>query len=107
MTDDCPPFPGYTSKMNALTESAGSDIDALFQERCGTCHSSSLSLGELDLSSYTAAMTGGVSGPAITPGDADSSGLIIVQATGGHPGQLQEAEILHIREWIEAGAPQN
>ncbi|MEA1978728.1 MAG: c-type cytochrome domain-containing protein, partial [Chloroflexota bacterium] len=81
-------------------------IGALFQEKCVLCHSDSSGLGGLDLSDYQAALKGGVSGLLITPGDSANSLLIIRQTTGDHPGQLSIEEIAHVRDWIDAGAPQ-
>jgi len=81
-------------------------IGALFQEKCGLCHSDPSGLGNLDLSDYQPALTGGVSGLLIVPGDSANSLLIIRQTTGDHPGQLSIEEIARIRDWIDAGAPQ-
>lgn len=81
-------------------------IGALFQEKCGVCHSGPSGLGGLDLSDYQPALMGGMSGPSIIPGDSANSLLIIRQATGDHPGQLSIEEISRIQDWIGAGAPQ-
>jgi hypothetical protein len=58
------------------------------------------------LSTYPSALQGGQSGPGIVPGDPDSSLVLIRQAEGNHPSQLSAEEILWLREWIEAGAPE-
>ncbi|MCK4741309.1 MAG: cytochrome b/b6 domain-containing protein [Anaerolineales bacterium] len=84
----------------------GTGIGALFQEKCGVCHSGPSGLGGLDLSGYQPALTGGASGLSIIPGDSANSLLIILQATGDHPGQLSIEEISRIRDWIGVGAPQ-
>jgi cytochrome b subunit of formate dehydrogenase/cytochrome c551/c552 len=80
------------------------DVADLFQEKCGTCHNEANAMGGLDLSSYEAAIGGGDSGPAIEPGDPDASGLVALQAEGGHPGQFGDEELDLIRQWIEDGA---
>jgi cytochrome b subunit of formate dehydrogenase len=80
-------------------------IGALFQEKCGTCHSGASGLGGLDLSDYQPALKGGVSGLSIIPGDSANSLLLIRQAAGDHPGQLSIEIIARVRDWIEAGAP--
>lgn len=81
-------------------------IGALLAERCGTCHSDATQLGGLNLSTYDSALQGGDSGPAVVPGSPDESMLIIIQATGDHPGQLSGEELAFIRAWIENDAPQ-
>lgn len=78
----------------------------LFTSRCGSCHGKDTAIGGLDLSTYPSALQGGQSGPGIVPGDPDSSLVLIRQAEGNHPSQLSAEEILWLREWIEAGAPE-
>jgi hypothetical protein len=56
------------------------------------------------MSSYQAAMAGGISGPAVVPGEPNTSLLITRQASGNHPGQLSPDELQRVVEWIEAGA---
>jgi len=74
-------------------------VTGLF-ETCLTCHAESVQMGDLDLSSYQAAST------SIVPGDPDASPLYLVQAAGGHAGQLDDAQLAILRDWITAGAPQ-
>jgi hypothetical protein len=80
---------------------------AMFDGRCVQCHTDPQPEGGLDLSSYEAMMAGGDSGPAVAPGDPDAS-LLIQRQTGTleHFGQLLEEEITAVRQWIQAGAPQ-
>jgi hypothetical protein len=61
-------------------------------------------LGGLNLTTYADALKGGISGPAILPGDSTNSLLVTKQEAGGHPGQLTPEEIAQVIEWIEAGA---
>jgi formate dehydrogenase gamma subunit len=82
-------------------------IGDLFDSKCGACHNDSAKLGGLDLTSYAAAMEGGQSGAVIAPEDPDGSQLVQIQAAGGHPGQLSGDELDQVRDWIEAGAPEN
>ena len=70
--------------------------------RCGACHSDTVTLGDVDLSSLPAALA---SGDAIVPGDADASAVVVVQEAGGHAGTFTPDELATIREWITAGAP--
>lgn len=78
-------------------------IGALFQAKCAACHGAG-ALGGLNLSTYSDAMKGGISGPVIVPGDGDNSLLVKRQQAGGHPGQLTPEEIAQVIEWIDAGA---
>jgi formate dehydrogenase gamma subunit len=80
-------------------------IGALFQTKCAACHGAG-ALGGLNLSTFSDAMQGGVSGPVIVPGDGENSLLVVRQQAGNHPGQLTPEEIAQVIEWIEAGAPE-
>jgi formate dehydrogenase gamma subunit len=101
--------PEQTPDSTPSTPSVASDlswdnsIGAMFQAKCTTCHGAG-ALGGLNLSTYTDAMQGGVSGPVIVPGDGANSLLVIRQEAGGHPGQLTPEEIAQVIEWIDAGA---
>ena len=70
--------------------------------RCGACHSDTVALGEVDLSSLEAALA---SGDSVVPGDPDASAVVVVQEAGGHAGTFTPEELATIREWIGAGAP--
>ena len=103
------PFPTALPTQTPAPERAASWQDGfadLFGEKCGMCHSSSTALGGLDLSDYQSTLAGGDSGPAIVPGDPDASLLLARQVTGDHPGQLNGDELALVRQWIEAGAPE-
>jgi formate dehydrogenase gamma subunit len=82
-------------------------VGELMETKCGTCHNDSSKLGGLDLTSYQAALEGGISGPGFIPGDPDNSLIVTRQETGDHPGQLTPEELELLREWIAAGAPEN
>ena len=79
-------------------------IAALYQSKCGTCHSASVSMKGLSFASYTDALRGGSDGAVIIPGDANNSKLLQIQSAGGHPGQFTPEEIAQIKKWIDAGA---
>jgi cytochrome b subunit of formate dehydrogenase len=81
------------------------NYDALFRNRCGSCHGIT-SVGGLTLATYQDALVGGDAGPAIVPGDPDASVLVAVQSAGNHPGQLTLDELDDVIEWILAGAPE-
>ena len=102
--DLTPSTPSTSEAASSLTWEGS--IVALLQTKCGTCHGAGAFAG-LNLSTYEDAMTGGDSGPAIVPGDAENSLLVTIQQAGGHPGQLTPEEVAQVIEWINAGAPEN
>lgn len=86
------------------------NVRPILQANCTSCHGGSLQYGELDLSSHAALLAGGSLGPAVVPGQADSSRLVgrlelenpaLRMPLGG---RLSENQIDTIREWIDAGA---
>jgi len=81
-------------------------IADLMAAKCVACHSSTVTLGGLDLSSFQSAMAGGAGGPAVVPGEAHTSLLISRQASGNHPGQFTPEELELVTHWIELGAPE-
>jgi formate dehydrogenase gamma subunit len=102
------PAPGATAETPAAAPSITweSSIADLMKAKCTACHSSAAKLGGLDLSSYQAIMAGGASGPAIVPGEPNSSLLVSRQSSGGHPGQFSPEQLEQVIQWIEAGAPE-
>jgi len=95
------PAPGEVTHANTWEGTFG----PLFNERCGACHVQS-NQGGLSLATYQDALKGGQSGPAIVPGDPDTSLIVQIQSSGNHPGQLTIDELNKVIEWIEAGAPE-
>lgn len=75
-------------------------IGSLLTERCGVCHGGS---GGLTVTDYESLMAGSDSGPVIVPGDPAGSHIVEVQREG-HFGQLSEAELSTLTEWIASGA---
>jgi formate dehydrogenase gamma subunit len=98
--DSTPSTPGVASDLTW-----DNTIGAMFEAKCTTCHGAG-ALGGLNLSTYSDAMKGGLSGPVIVPGDGENSLLVTRQVAGGHPGQLTPEEIAQVVEWIDAGAPE-
>ena len=88
-------------------------IRPVLVERCQKCHSSQVPKpkGGLRVDSRSALRAGGLSGPAIVPGNLDASLLYqaITAADGIEPmppkGKLTAAEIADFRRWISIGAP--
>jgi mono/diheme cytochrome c family protein len=82
---------------------------AILQARCFGCHGEQTSMSGLRLTSRQAALTGGSRGPAITPGNAETSLLwraVTQSATPSMPpgGKLTDAELASLRTWINEGA---
>jgi hypothetical protein len=96
---------GSTTPASASALTWDNPIDAMFQAKCVSCHGAG-ALGGLNLSTYSDAMKGGISGPVIVPGDGANSLLVTRQQAGDHPGQLTPEEIVQVIEWIDAGAPE-
>ena len=99
-----PPSP-TPPPVTALTWDGG--IGALLESKCVACHNPSSKLGGLDFSDYQMALLGGNSGPAVIPGDPESSTILIIQSAGDHPGQFTNEELNQVSEWITSGAPEN
>jgi len=92
------PLPGRSTE---LTWNGA--VGPLFQDRCGACHGSS---GGLSVETYADLINGGVKGPSIIPGSADTSSLVVLQASGSHPGKFSAEELEQVKAWIDAGAPE-
>jgi mono/diheme cytochrome c family protein len=82
---------------DAAPNSWDGDVSAIFQASCAECHGE---LGDFNVESYDAVMEG------IQPGDPDGSLIIQVVEAGNHPGSLSENDLNLVRNWIQAGAPQ-
>ena len=84
-------------------------VRPLLARECYACHTAT-HMGGLELNSRQALLKGGNSGPAIVPGKPDQSLLVqAVSYTLARPkmppsGQLREAEIRDLTEWIHQGA---
>jgi mono/diheme cytochrome c family protein len=102
-----PPTPTPLPEQSGASLTYDAVIGPLFQSRCGSCHGDGGIQG-LNLTTYQTALAGGVSGPAIVPGDPDSS-LVVQKQTADKPhfSQLTPQELDRVIQWIEAGAPEN
>jgi cytochrome b subunit of formate dehydrogenase len=78
-------------------------VSTLFADKCAACHGRA---GGVSVATYKDLMAGGKNGPVVVPGDAAGSLLVVVQAAGGHGGQLSQEELERIRQWIDLGAPE-
>jgi hypothetical protein len=86
-------------------------IEPIFAQSCYQCHGERKAMGSLRLDGKEFALKGGLSGPAIVPGDSKRSSLVrrisgegaeARMPMGGAP--LTPAQILLIRRWIDQGA---
>jgi hypothetical protein len=98
-------LPGLAQAVDFATE-----VHPILAARCAPCHSGEKPAAGLSLISRALALTGGVSGPAILPGD--SSGSLLIEKVSGQRGAimpasgepLTAAQIATLRAWIDAGA---
>lgn len=85
-------------------------IRPVFVEHCHKCHGGEKQKGGLKIDSLQGLLTGGDSGPAIVPGDAEHS-LLIQAIKWGEDGvqmpptkKLPDAVIADFVQWVQAGA---
>jgi mono/diheme cytochrome c family protein len=88
------------------------DIRPIFQARCQSCHGPEKQKSGFRLDDKEAALQGGDSGPAITPGKGDASPLLrrVLSTEKGERmpptgDPLTAAQVRLLRTWIDAGAP--
>lgn len=105
----------YRSHQREERQQAQADFRAhvfpMLKQSCWRCHGLENQKGLLRLDNPTAALKGGVSGPALVPGDPDKS-LMLVRAMHNDPMREvppkdppTDAELAALRRWIAAGAP--
>ena len=84
-------------------------VRPVLAESCYSCHSSEKQFATLRLDSRAHILTGGKSGPAVVPGDAEAS--LLIQAVKGEAlqmplgGELSPDKIADLEEWVRRGAP--
>ena len=78
-------------------------IGPLLTSACGGCHGE---IQGLDLTTYEGVLEGGLSGPAVFPGDPQGS-LLVQKQSGSTPhfGQLSQSQLQLVIDWVAAGAP--
>ena len=95
---------------STLAVDFATQVHPILAARCAPCHSGEKPAAGLSLRSRAQAMAGGVSGPALVPGQSGASLLIrkvmgqrgaIMPAAGG---PLTAAQIATLRAWIDEGA---
>lgn len=80
-------------------------IRPMLAQSCFACHTNSQMAG-LRLDSRADILKGGVSGPALVPGDPDKSLIVSLVREGKMPksGHLQDQQIADLMKWIKDGA---
>jgi nitrate/TMAO reductase-like tetraheme cytochrome c subunit len=101
-----PPAPEAPAPSGSETPTFDSFVGPLFAAKCTVCHGGSSPQKGLDLSSYAGTMEGGEGGPTIIAGDSVGSLLVQVQS-GQHFATFSAEELETVKNWIDAGAPEN
>lgn len=83
------------------------DVLPIFEEKCIRCHGAQRRDGKLDMRTLDALLAGGVSGPAVRPGNAQKSLLIELIHYNEMPPKKESArvtkeELARLRKWISA-----
>ena len=84
-------------------------IKPIFMQACSNCHNADRARGGLDLTSYSATMSGGSAGEIVTSMDPGNSRLIAVMAHTAQPvmppngGKVADEKIELVRRWVEQG----
>ena len=90
-----------------LGKSWNGGIGDYLTETCGMCHNAGRGVGGLDMTSYQGVLEGGDSGPAVRPGAGGISTAVLWPQREDHLLQLDDEFVFALREWIDAGAPEN
>jgi cytochrome b subunit of formate dehydrogenase len=104
-TPTLPPTPTPTPLPAGAIASWESGASQVIQARCAICHIAN-NFGGLSLATYESTLQGGLSGPAVVPGEPDNSLLVQVQLAGNHGGMFTPDELQAMIAWIENGAPE-
>jgi nitrate/TMAO reductase-like tetraheme cytochrome c subunit len=106
LKDQLPPPPVTATPAPVVgTPTWNANIGPLLASKCTLCHGDSNPPSGLSLTTYEGIMQGAEDGPVIVPGDSAASELVEVQS-GQHFGKLSADELALVKEWIDAGAPE-
>lgn len=100
----------FTGRWCAAEDTTFPAVASIFEKRCVQCHSTDEAKGGLSLSNRERILSGGDSGPAISPGKPNDSPLLDM-VRGETPEMPKSApkltaeEVAAITKWVEAGAP--
>jgi nitrate/TMAO reductase-like tetraheme cytochrome c subunit/mono/diheme cytochrome c family protein len=104
LADQLPPVeePPSLPSGGALTYT--DTIGPLLQARCASCHGEN-GMNNLNMTTYASLMQGGTTGPAVIPGNAEES-LLVLKQSGEKPhfSQLSQEELDLVIQWINDGA---
>ena len=87
------------------TPTFDANIGPMLASKCTLCHGETPPLG-LSFLTYADIMKGSENGPVIVPGDSANSKIVIIQSAT-HFANLSEEELNILKQWIDAGAPEN
>jgi len=88
------------------------DVLPVLEAQCFECHGPQKARGRLRLDSRRAALKGGMTGPALIPGDSENS--LLIRRVLGLDGEdrmpldadpLPDDQVARLRAWIDQGAP--
>jgi hypothetical protein len=106
LKDQLPPPPPETAEpVSTENPTFDSYVGPLFDTKCTACHGETASAG-LNLRTYADTMKGGDGGPSVLAGDSAGSLLVEVQS-GSHFATFSADELEVVKNWIDAGAPEN
>ena len=92
------------------TVSYSRDVQPILESRCILCHGVQKIRNGLDLRTYDSLLAGSRNGAVVIPGDANNSVLIQKLKEGEMPKvgpKIFPVQLQKLKEWIDAGAPNN
>ena len=107
------PTLAFSAHLHAAPPNYDDHIRPIFEQSCNNCHNPDKQKGDLDLSTYSAAMRGGSGGKFAEPGEGASSSLYGVITHTQEPkmpekgDKMAKAESDLIRSWIDGGMLEN
>src|SRR3954469_11254311 len=106
-----PPLGGAEKPDAAALKFFETKIRPLLTENCYECHGAKKQKSDLRLDNLPFILQGGKGGPAVVPGDVESSRLILaVSYTDSDlqmppDAKLEDTQIADLKKWVELGAP--
>jgi mono/diheme cytochrome c family protein len=87
------------------------DVLPMLEAKCNRCHGARQRKGGVDLRNREAMLKGGVSGPALVPGDSGKSLIVELIHFNEMPpkknkNRVTPEELKQLKAWIDAGAPE-